>query len=120
MGTVRLRLLRTQCRRLSGLVLSIALLSLSLATPASAEGPIGEPTAATEESSDSQGIERVGRVGFDLLILRPLGVIATAVSLVGAAVAYPFALPFGGGGHVADYLVRDPIDRTFRQPLGEL
>ena len=66
------------------------------------------------------GPEHAVRVGFDLLILRPLSLVTTTVSLFGAAIAYPVALPFGGQDHVVDYLVRDPVDRSFRRPLGDL
>ena len=62
------------------------------------------------------GAEQPARVGFDLLVLRPLSVVTTAVSLVGAAIAYPVALPFGWQDHVVEYLVESPVDRTFRRP----
>lgn len=91
------------------LALGAALLLLAAAGPAHAAGP-----------AERSGPEHAGRVGFDLLILRPLNLVTTAVSLVGAAVAYPVALPFGGQDHVVDYLVRDPVERTFRRPLGDL
>jgi hypothetical protein len=117
---VKLLHLRIRWRCANTLAAGIALVSLALATPALAEAPAGGPASTTEPSMDAVGFERVSRVGFDLLILRPLEVIATTVSLAGALVAYPFALPFGGAGHVTDYLVKDPIDRTFRQPLGDL
>lgn len=102
------RNLRTRhVRALAAIVILIALVS---ASPASAEPP---PPAST-------GFERASRIGFDLLILRPLNLVTTTLSLAGALVAYPVALPFGGQDHVVDYLVTDPIERTFRQPLGAL
>jgi hypothetical protein len=92
------------------MVVAGAALSLLVASgPAHAVGP-----------DEGTGAEHVGRVGFDLLILRPLNLVTTALSLVCAAVAYPVALPFGGEDHVVDYLVRNPVDRTFRRPLGDL
>jgi hypothetical protein len=75
---------------------------------------------SAEAGSDRTSPEHAGRVGFDLLILRPLNLVTTAVSLVGAAIAYPVALPFGGQDHVVEYLVKNPVDRTFRRPLGDL
>lgn len=78
------------------------------------------PAPAPAASDGISGAVRAGRIGWDLVVLRPLGVVLTAVSLAGAVVAYPVALPFGGEDHVTDYLVKDPIDRTFRRPLGDL
>jgi len=91
--------------------LCAALLIVSLLAP-------GAGFAAAHD--EGSGTVRAGRIGFDLVVIRPLGVVLTAISLVGAALAYPVALPFGGADHVTDYLVKDPIDRTFRRPLGEL
>ena len=84
-------------------------LVLALLTPAAGLAAEGEA-----------GVVRAGRIGWDLLVIRPLGVVVAGISLVGAAVAYPFALPFDAEDHVTDFLVKDPIDRTFRTPLGEL
>ena len=86
-----------------------ALALLATAGPSRALGP-----------DEGTGAERAGRVGFDLLILRPLNLVTTVVSLVGAAIAYPVTLAFGGEDQVVDYLVKDPVDRTFRRPLGDL
>ena len=81
---------------------------------------LAAPAAARAEGSELEQAERAGRVGFDLLVLRPLNLVTTAISLAGAAVAYPVAWPFGGQDHVVEYLVERPVDRTFRRPLGEL
>jgi hypothetical protein len=102
------------------LALIAALSSLALAAPATAVPPAHSAASATGSPADSVGFERASRIGFDLLILRPLNLVTTTLSLAGAVVAYPVALPFGGQGHVVDYLIKDPIDRTFRQPLGAL
>jgi hypothetical protein len=76
---------------------------------------------ARAASGDATGrVEQAGRVGFDLLILRPLDVATTAIGLAAALVAYPVALPFGGEDHVVDYLVKKPVYRSFQRPLGEL
>ena len=81
---------------------------------------VAPATGGAAEPDATSGAVRAGRIGWDLVVIRPLGVVLTAISLVGAAVAYPVALPFGGEDHVTDFLVHDPIDRTFRRPLGEL
>lgn len=114
------RNLPTRGKRVRVLVLMVVFLGLAAASPAAALPPSQNSAPTTEAPQDSAGFERVSRIGFDLLILRPLDLVTTTVSLVGAVVAYPIALPFGGQGHVVDYLIKDPIDRTFRQPLGDL
>ena len=101
------RMWRSEFARTVGVGAALALLATS--GPARASGPDGRT-----------GPEHAARVGFDLMILRPLNVVTTAVSLVGAALAYPVALPFGGQDHVVEYLVKNPVDRTFRRPLGDL
>jgi len=98
-------------KRRHGLCALLLVAALLAPAPGLAVGP---------ERGDAAGVYRAGQIGWDLVILRPLGVVLTAISLVGAAVAYPVALPFGGEDHVTDYLVKDPIDQTFRRPLGEL
>jgi hypothetical protein len=90
----------------------VALLIAALLAPA--------PGLAAGGGDELAGAERAGRIGWDLVVVRPLGVVLVAISLVGAAVAYPVAWPFGGTDHVTEYLVKDPIDRTFRRPVGEL
>lgn len=108
---------RSLCVR--AVVLSVALIAVTAGAAAAAE-PADSSAKISASSHDSVGLERASRIGFDLLILRPLNLATTALSLAGAIVAYPVAWPFDGQGHVVDYLVRDPIDRTFRQPLGAL
>lgn len=92
---------------------SFACLVLLLALLAPAQGFAVPPDGL-------DGVERAGRIGWDLVVLRPLGLVRTAVSLVGAAVAYPVAWAFDGQDHVTEFLVEDPIDSTFRRPLGDL
>ena len=87
--------------------LSLALVVLS-AAPAAAEPPAKE-----------SGLEDGARKAYDLVVMRPLNLVTTAVSLAGAVVAYPVAWPFGGEDQVVEYLVKEPIERTFRRPLGD-
>ena len=60
-----------------------------------------------------------GRMTFDALVVRPIGILGTAF---GAAI-YIVSLPFSamGGNSKAAYkkLVVDPIEFTFKRPLGE-
>ena len=112
--------LPTRGERVRALVLIVAFFWVAAPAPAVAAPPSHTSAGATQSPADSAGFERVSRIGFDLLILRPFNLVTTTLSLAGAVIAYPVALPFGGQGHVVDYLIKDPIDRTFRQPLGAL
>jgi hypothetical protein len=87
--------------------------------------PSGDMTASTrkiETPTDAMAKEPDGGTWtlFDVMILRPAGVIACAMGLVASAVAMPFALPTGSQGKVAKTLVADPFMFTFARPVGQL
>jgi hypothetical protein len=54
---------------------------------------------------------------FDLIFLRPAGIIACAVGIVGSVAATPFVMSSGEAG-VYKGLVADPFAYTFKRPLG--
>jgi len=56
----------------------------------------------------------------DLLILRPLGLLATGVGSVVFVVSLPFTLPSGSAGVAACELVSEPLAYTFTRPLGDM
>ena len=75
------------------------------------------PILAAEEGYRRQ--EPTGAaMGFDLIVLRPLGIVAT----VGGAVLFVISSPFSAlGGNIdeaADKLVSAPFNYTFNRPLG--
>lgn len=57
-------------------------------------------------------------VGFDALVLRPLGILATLVGAAVFVVSLPFSAPTGSVEHVADKLVVEPYRFTFERPMG--
>ena len=79
--------------------------------------PFGSPVLAQEyfETAEPEGGEMI----YDLCIIRPVGIIATAVGTV----AFVLSLPFSALGHNVDSagqkLVKDPFKYTFQRPLGE-
>lgn len=89
----------------------IVALALSLALLASAPA-----RADAETYSGDKGADMV----LDLLILRPLGLLATGLGSAAFVVALPFTLPGGNAGETACELVRSPFAYTFSRPLGEL
>ncbi len=55
----------------------------------------------------------------DVLVMRPLGVAATAIGTVLTVVGLPFTLPNGSVKESAQYLIVQPAEYTFKRPLGE-
>ncbi len=54
----------------------------------------------------------------DVLLVRPLGMVACVVGLVGTVVAAPFAAAAGNMDEVSQKLVGDPFAYTFERPVG--
>jgi hypothetical protein len=79
--------------------------------------PFGSAAMAQEyfETEDPGG----GEMLFDLVVVRPIGIVATAIG----AVTYVISLPFSALGDNVDVagqkLLKDPASYTFKRPLGE-
>jgi len=78
---------------------------------------VAAPTALADLS---RARPTVGQKIFDATVLRPLSFIQTVVGVAFFIPAYPVSLVTGGSDHVVEFCVTDPVDRTFRRPLGEL
>lgn len=74
--------------------------------------PAGAATMEQEPSSTA--------IVFDVLITRPLGIVATAVGAAVFIVGLPFTIPTRSVGVAAEKLVADPLKFTFRRPVGEM
>lgn len=60
-----------------------------------------------------------GMMMWDALVMRPIGIVGTAVGSVVWAVSFPFAY-FGGNTEAStEALVQHPFEWTFQRPLGE-
>ncbi len=89
-------------------VASVAGLALALSAPcASADAGAG---------TGDKGTDMV----LDLVLLRPMGLLATGVGAVAFVVSLPFTLPSGGVGSAACELVQAPLAYTFTRPLGDM
>jgi hypothetical protein len=55
---------------------------------------------------------------FDLVVLRPLGLVGFAVGTAFFIVSLPFSLLGGNTGEAAQKLVAEPAKYTFTRPLG--
>lgn len=94
--------------RLRRLVAMMALLAWVLgALPARAD----EASATGDKGTD---------MVVDLVVLRPLGLVATVLGAVGFVVSLPFTVPSGSVEETAHELVARPAEYTFSRPLGDL
>ena len=60
-----------------------------------------------------------GEMVFDFVVLRPVGLVATAVGCVFWVVSSPFAALGGNMDDASEKLVKDPAAFTFKRPLGQ-
>ncbi len=56
----------------------------------------------------------------DALVMRPIGIGACAVGLVGALLTLPFAAATHSMDRVQQSLIREPFEYTFKRPLGDM
>ncbi|HHL39263.1 MAG TPA: hypothetical protein ENJ37_02040 [Deltaproteobacteria bacterium] len=90
------------------LALTLALLiALSAAAPAAA----GPATIEDEPSAEA--------IIFDMLLLRPVGVVSVVAGTAVFIISLPFALPSGSVKMAGKKLVYEPFIWTFQRPLGE-
>jgi hypothetical protein len=60
-----------------------------------------------------------GEMVFDFVVLRPVGLVATAIGSVFFVVSSPFAALGGNMDTAKEKLVKDPAAFTFKRPLGQ-
>ena len=79
--------------------------------------PFGSSTQAQEyfEAQEPEG----GEMLYDLVIIRPIGVIATAVGAITFVLSLPFSALGGNVDIAGEKLVKKPARYTFKRPLGE-
>jgi hypothetical protein len=88
----------------------------SLAVAAFLAGTLPAPTLADttgkEEGDDAS-------VVLDLVMLRPIGFVATVLGTAAFIVSLPISLPTGSAGKTFTALVKEPAKYTFVRQLGE-
>ena len=79
--------------------------------------PFGSTAMAQEyfETEDPSG----GAMMFDFFVVRPVGIVATAVGAVAYVVSLPFSALGGNAGAAGQKLISEPAAYTFKRPLGE-
>jgi hypothetical protein len=55
----------------------------------------------------------------DAVVMRPLGLVGTALGTVITVVTLPFTLPAGNAGEAAQAMIVAPAEYTFNRPLGD-
>jgi hypothetical protein len=60
-----------------------------------------------------------GAMMFDFFVVRPVGIVATAVGTVAFVISWPFSALGGNAGTAGQKLVSEPAAYTFSRPLGE-
>jgi hypothetical protein len=108
-------------------VLSLLLagtLILALVTPSPSGAQENAPPSPVSRQNDSTpNIHRdpPGELIIaDVLIMRPVGMVACVVGLVGAALAWPFAAMTNSCDRVCKELINRPFNYTFARPLGQM
>ena len=79
--------------------------------------PFGS-VALAEEYFETEEPEGAGMI-YDAIIVRPIGVIATAVGSVFFVLSLPFSALGGNIDAAGEKLVKEPAKFTFKRPLGE-
>jgi hypothetical protein len=79
--------------------------------------PFGSTALAQEyfETDDPGG----GAMIFDLCVVRPVGLVATAIGAVAFVLSWPFSALGDNSDVAGQKLVKDPAAYTFKRPLGE-
>jgi hypothetical protein len=96
--------------------IALALALLLLSSPALSAGP-------ADSGDDLERLARppgIARSAYDLAVLRPLSFLQVVVSAAVFVPSYPVALLVGGEEDVWRACVAEPVERTFRRPLGRL
>jgi len=83
-------------------------------------GVIATPAYCQDEERKSyKATGRAEAFIIDLLIARPLGIVACAVGAAGLIATAPFAATSGSGEQAVDAFLREPGEYTFARPLGQ-
>jgi len=80
--------------------------------------PFIHESLAQEPSSDQQ--YSAEKMTADILLVRPLGIVATVFGTVIFVVALPFSLLGGNTDAAFQNLMAEPAKYTFKRPLGDL
>ena len=71
------------------------------------------------QADDTVSGDRATDMVVDVVVMRPLGLVATVLGTALAVVALPFTIPSGSVGESAQAFIVKPAEYTFKRPLGD-
>jgi hypothetical protein len=77
------------------------------------------PCSAAAEADGSITGDRAADMVLDVVVMRPLGLVATVLGTALTVVALPFTIPSGSVEASARELIVKPAEYTFKRPLGD-
>ncbi|MGE5320462.1 MAG: hypothetical protein ACM3KD_09800 [Hyphomicrobiaceae bacterium] len=77
------------------------------------------PACATAQQDDTVTGDKATDMVVDVVVMRPLGLVATVAGTVLTLAALPFTIPSGSVQTSARELILRPADYTFKRPLGD-
>ena len=93
-------------------MLTVCMLLVAGVALAQEEEVIQEPSLLRETTA--------GEMLIDLTVLRPLGLVGTALGVVTYVITLPFTLPTKSAKKAGEKLVMNPGKYTFARPLGQM
>jgi hypothetical protein len=110
-------------KQILSLLLAVALI-LSLITVPPSGAQEEAPSSPIPKQTDSTPVIHKDPPGeliiADVLIMRPVGMVACVVGLAGAIIAWPFAAMTNSCDRVCKQLINKPFNYTFARPLGQM
>jgi len=77
------------------------------------------PVCAAAQADGTVSGDKATDMVVDVVVMRPLGLVATVVGTVLTVVALPFTIPSGSVEASARELIVKPAEYTFQRPLGD-
>jgi len=77
------------------------------------------PSAASAQGMSDKENPDSGKMAFDILLMRPFGMIATVLGSAAFVVSLPFSFMGGNIEPAYEKMVEDPAAYTFNRPLGD-
>ncbi len=77
------------------------------------------PSAALAQGMSVKENPDSGKMAFDLLLMRPFGMIATVLGSAAFVVSLPFSFMGGNIEPAYEKMIEDPASYTFNRPLGD-
>ena len=80
---------------------------------------VAMPLFAKAQQDDTISGDKATDMVVDVVVMRPLGLVATVLGTALTVVALPFTIPSGSVEKSAQELIVRPAEYTFQRPLGD-